>query len=115
MAAMSPYVATRPCGILRTAANTRCLNDMDDGLFFILLSSPFGLVRRTVSRGIVDAIGGFYWHPRSPTRDPRIDRGSRGHVPGFRILRRMPFVDIISRKRDGRALSREDIDTFVTG
>jgi pyrimidine-nucleoside phosphorylase len=27
----------------------------------------------------------------------------------------MPFVDIISRKRDGRALSREDIDTFVTG
>ncbi len=27
----------------------------------------------------------------------------------------MPFVDIIARKRDGRALSREDIDTFVTG
>ena len=26
-----------------------------------------------------------------------------------------PFVDIIARKRDGRALSREDIDTFVTG
>jgi pyrimidine-nucleoside phosphorylase len=27
----------------------------------------------------------------------------------------MPFVDIIARKRDGRALSHEDIDTFVTG
>ena len=27
----------------------------------------------------------------------------------------MPFVDIIARKRDGRALSREDIDTFVSG
>jgi len=27
----------------------------------------------------------------------------------------MPFVDIIARKRDGRALSREDIDTFVAG
>ena len=27
----------------------------------------------------------------------------------------MPFVDIIARKRDGQALSREDIDTFVTG
>ena len=27
----------------------------------------------------------------------------------------MPFVDIIARKRDGRALSREDIDAFVTG
>ncbi len=27
----------------------------------------------------------------------------------------MPFVDIIARKRDGRALSREDIETFVTG
>ncbi len=27
----------------------------------------------------------------------------------------MPFVDIIARKRDGRALSREDIDSFVTG
>ena len=27
----------------------------------------------------------------------------------------MPFVDVIARKRDGRALSREDIDTFVTG
>jgi pyrimidine-nucleoside phosphorylase len=26
-----------------------------------------------------------------------------------------PFVDIIARKRDGQALSREDIDTFVTG
>ena len=27
----------------------------------------------------------------------------------------MPFVDIIARKRDGRALTREDIDAFVTG
>jgi pyrimidine-nucleoside phosphorylase len=27
----------------------------------------------------------------------------------------MPFVDIIARKRDGRALSQEDIETFVTG
>jgi pyrimidine-nucleoside phosphorylase len=27
----------------------------------------------------------------------------------------MPFVDIIARKRDGRALSREDIETFVGG
>jgi len=27
----------------------------------------------------------------------------------------MPFVDVIARKRDGRALSREDIDAFVTG
>jgi pyrimidine-nucleoside phosphorylase len=27
----------------------------------------------------------------------------------------MRFVDIIARKRDGRALSREDIDTFVAG
>ena len=27
----------------------------------------------------------------------------------------MPFVDIIARKRDGRALSREDIDTFISG
>jgi pyrimidine-nucleoside phosphorylase len=27
----------------------------------------------------------------------------------------MPFVDVIARKRDGHALSREDIDTFVSG
>jgi pyrimidine-nucleoside phosphorylase len=27
----------------------------------------------------------------------------------------MPFVDIIARKRDGQALSREDINTFVAG
>ncbi len=27
----------------------------------------------------------------------------------------MPFVDVIARKRDGRALSREDIDAFVDG
>ena len=27
----------------------------------------------------------------------------------------MSFVDVITRKRDGRVLSREDIDTFVTG
>jgi pyrimidine-nucleoside phosphorylase len=27
----------------------------------------------------------------------------------------MPFVDVIARKRDGQALSREDIDTFVSG
>ncbi len=27
----------------------------------------------------------------------------------------MPFVDVIARKRDGQALSREDIDTFVRG
>jgi pyrimidine-nucleoside phosphorylase len=27
----------------------------------------------------------------------------------------MPFVDVIARKREGQALSREDIDTFVSG
>jgi pyrimidine-nucleoside phosphorylase len=27
----------------------------------------------------------------------------------------MPFVDVIARKRDGQALLREDIDTFVSG
>jgi pyrimidine-nucleoside phosphorylase len=27
----------------------------------------------------------------------------------------MPFVDVIARKRDGQALSREDIDIFVSG
>ena len=27
----------------------------------------------------------------------------------------MPFVDIVARKRDGQALSREDIDTFISG
>src|SRR4030095_10351078 len=52
---------------------------------------------------------------RALLRRHRIGHRQRWHLTDYTGRSSMSLVDVIAKKRDGHALSREDIDQFVSG